>query len=60
MRFRNLLTDNEALQLESLTGEIGLDGLVPDVDAASPGLARAGYTSCQTPTSRRMDGLPGA
>lgn len=43
MRFRNLLTDNEALQLEALTGEIGLDGVVPDVDAASPGLALAGF-----------------
>jgi HPr kinase/phosphorylase len=43
MRFRNLLTDNESLQLESLNGDVGLDRLIPDVDAASPGLALAGY-----------------
>lgn len=42
MRFRDLLA-TEPLQLEALTGELGLDGVVPDADIASPGLALAGY-----------------
>lgn len=43
MRFRDFLATGEALQLEALTGEVGLDGLVPDADIASPGLVLAGY-----------------
>jgi HPr kinase/phosphorylase len=43
VRFRDLLAAGESLQLEPLTGELGLDGLVPDADIASPGLALAGY-----------------
>lgn len=43
MRFRDFLAAGEALQLEPLTGEIGLDRLVPDAEIASPGLALAGY-----------------
>lgn len=43
MRFRDFLGSAEQLQLEALTGELGLDGLVPDADIASPGLALAGY-----------------
>ena len=43
MRFRDFLAAGEQLQLEALTGELGLDGLVPDADIASPGLALAGY-----------------
>lgn len=42
MRFRDLLA-NPQLQLEALTGELGLDALVPDADIASPGLALAGF-----------------
>ena len=42
MRFRDFLATPE-LQLEALTGELGLDRLVPDTDLASPGLALAGY-----------------
>ncbi len=42
MRFRDFLANAE-LQLEPLTGELGLDRLVPDADIASPGLALAGY-----------------
>lgn len=34
----------EPLQLESLTGELGLDRVLPDADIASPGLVLAGYT----------------
>lgn len=43
MRFRDFLAAGEQLQLEPLTGELGLDRLVPDADIASPGLALAGY-----------------
>ncbi|MES2307136.1 MAG: HPr(Ser) kinase/phosphatase [Gemmatimonadota bacterium] len=43
MRFRDFLGSADQLQLEALTGELGLDGLVPDADIASPGLALAGY-----------------
>lgn len=43
MRFRDLVAAGNGLQLEPLTGELGLDGLVPDVDIASPGLVLAGY-----------------
>ncbi|MEP6589809.1 MAG: HPr(Ser) kinase/phosphatase [Gemmatimonadota bacterium] len=43
MRFRDFLATGELLGLEALTGELGLDGLVPAADIASPGLALAGY-----------------
>ncbi|MEI2721193.1 MAG: HPr(Ser) kinase/phosphatase [Gemmatimonadales bacterium] len=43
MRFRDFLAAGDTLQLEPLTGEIGLDRLVPDAEIASPGLALAGY-----------------
>jgi HPr kinase/phosphorylase len=43
VRFRDFLAAGEQLQLEPLTGELGLDRLVPDADIASPGLALAGY-----------------
>jgi HPr kinase/phosphorylase len=34
----------DPLQLEALTGELGLDRQIPDAEVASPGLALAGYT----------------
>jgi HPr kinase/phosphorylase len=34
----------DPLQLEPLTGEVGLDRPIPDPEVASPGLALAGYT----------------
>lgn len=43
MRFRDLIAAGESLQIEALTGELGLDGLIPDADIASPGLALSGY-----------------
>ncbi len=43
LRLRDFLTAAEQLQLEPLTGELGLDRLVPAADIASPGLALAGY-----------------
>ncbi len=43
---RDLLArKGDPLQLEPLTGELGLDRPLPDPEAASPGLALAGYTS---------------
>ena len=45
LRPRDLLTRRgDPLQLESLTGEQGLDRPLPDQDVASPGLVLAGYT----------------
>ncbi|MEK7380655.1 MAG: HPr(Ser) kinase/phosphatase [Gemmatimonadota bacterium] len=38
------LADNP-LQLEALTGDLGLDRLLPNSDLASPGLVLAGYTA---------------
>jgi HPr kinase/phosphorylase len=43
LRFRDFLAAGEQLELEALTGELGLDRLVPDADIAAPGLALAGY-----------------
>jgi HPr kinase/phosphorylase len=34
----------DPLQLEALTGELGLDRQIPEAEVASPGLALAGYT----------------
>lgn len=46
LRLRDLLTRRDnPLQLEALTAEVGLDKPIPDADAASPGLALAGYTT---------------
>ena len=43
---RDLLSRRgDPLQLEPLTGELGLDRPLPDPEVASPGLALAGYTS---------------
>ncbi len=43
MRYRDLIATGDLLQLEPLTGELGLDGLVPDADIGAPGLALAGF-----------------
>ncbi len=43
MRFRDLIAQGDTLQLEPLTGDLGLDALIPDADIASPGLVLAGY-----------------
>jgi HPr kinase/phosphorylase len=46
LRLRDLVEGSaEALQLECLTGPIGLDRFLPDAEVASPGLALAGFTS---------------
>ena len=39
-----LLRGGEGLQFESLTGDLGLDRVLPDADLASPGLVLAGYS----------------
>ena len=44
-RVRDLLErKGELLQLEPLTGEVGLDRVIPSAEASSPGLVLAGYT----------------
>jgi len=46
LTIRDLLSrKGDPLQLEPLTGELGLDRPIPDPEVASPGLALAGYTS---------------
>jgi HPr kinase/phosphorylase len=46
LRVRDLMTRKGApLQLESLTGEVGLDRPIPSAEASSPGLVLAGYTA---------------
>lgn len=46
LTLRELLSrKGDPLQLEPLTGELGLDRPIPDPEAASPGLALAGYTT---------------
>jgi len=45
LRLRDLVEGSgEALQLECLTGELGLDRFLPDSEVSSPGLALAGFT----------------
>jgi HPr kinase/phosphorylase len=48
---RDLLTRRgDPLELESLTGETGLDRALPEPDVASPGLVLAGYTERFVPS----------
>ena len=45
LRLRDFLSRRGgSLQLEALTGEVGLDRQLPDAEVAGPGLALAGYT----------------
>jgi HPr kinase/phosphorylase len=45
LRLRDFLSRRgDSLQLETLTGEVGLDRQLPDAEVAGPGLALAGYT----------------
>ncbi len=43
VRIRDLL-ERDPLQLEALTGDAGLDRVIPTAEASSPGLVLAGYT----------------
>jgi len=46
LKVRDLLTKRgDPLQLESLTGDAGLDREIPSPEASSPGLVLAGYTA---------------
>jgi HPr kinase/phosphorylase len=47
---------NDPLQLEALTGEIGLDRQLPDAEVAGPGLALAGYTGRFAPNRLHVFG----
>jgi len=45
LRVRDLLErKGDPLQLEALTGDVGLERLIPSPEASSPGLVLAGYT----------------
>src|SRR5690242_20990569 len=45
-KIRDLLARKaEPLQLEALTGDVGLDREIPSAEASSPGLVLAGYTA---------------
>jgi HPr kinase/phosphorylase len=44
IRVRDLFARKAPLQLEPLTGELGLDRVIPNAEASSPGLVLAGYT----------------
>ncbi|HXF96557.1 MAG TPA: HPr(Ser) kinase/phosphatase [Gemmatimonadales bacterium] len=45
-KVRDLLAEKgDPLQLETLTGETGLDRVIPSAEASSPGLVLAGYTA---------------
>ena len=51
LRLRDFLSRRgDPLQLEALTGELGLDRQLPDAEVAGPGLALAGYTGRFAPT----------
>jgi HPr kinase/phosphorylase len=46
----------DPLQLEALTGELGLDRQMPEVEVAGPGLALAGYTGRFAPNRLHVFG----
>jgi HPr kinase/phosphorylase len=57
LRLRDFLSRRgDPLQLEALTGELGLDRQLPDAEVASPGLALAGYTGRFAPTRLHVFG----
>jgi len=57
LRLRDFLSRrSESLQLEALTGEVGLDRQLPDAEVAGPGLALAGYTGRFAPNRLHVFG----
>jgi HPr kinase/phosphorylase len=57
LRLRDFLNRRgDPLQLEPLTGELGLDRQLPDAEVASPGLALAGYTGRFAPNRLHVFG----
>src|SRR4051812_38999166 len=57
LRLRDFLNRRgDPLQLEPLTGELGLERQLPDAEVASPGLALAGYTGRFAPNRLHVFG----
>jgi HPr kinase/phosphorylase len=57
LRLRDFLSRRgDPLQLEPLTGDLGLDRQLPDAEVASPGLALAGYTGRFAPNRLHVFG----
>jgi HPr kinase/phosphorylase len=57
LRLRDFLSRRgESLQLEALTGELGLDRQLPEAEVAGPGLALAGYTGRFAPNRLHVFG----
>jgi HPr kinase/phosphorylase len=57
LRIRELLErGGDPLQLETLTGDTGLDGFLPDQEIASPGLVLAGFTDRFSPNRMHVLG----
>src|SRR5712675_2558987 len=57
LRLGDFLTRRgDPLQLEALTGELGLDRQMPEVEVAGPGLALAGYTGRFAPNRLHVFG----
>lgn len=57
LRLRDFVSRRgDPLQLEALTGEVGLDRQLPDAEVASPGLALAGYTGRFAPNRLHVFG----
>jgi HPr kinase/phosphorylase len=57
LRLGDFLTrKGDPLQLEALTGELGLDHQMPEVEVAGPGLALAGYTGRFAPNRLHVFG----
>ena len=57
LRLRDILSiRGDPLQLEVLTGDLGLDRQLPEAEIASPGLALAGYTGRFAPHRRHVFG----
>jgi HPr kinase/phosphorylase len=57
LRLRDFLSRRgDSLQLEALTGDLGLDRQMPDAEVASPGLALAGYTGRFAPNRLHVFG----
>ena len=57
LRLRDFLSRRgDPLQLEALTGDLGLDRQMPEAEVASPGLALAGYTGRFAPNRLHVFG----
>ena len=60
LRLRDFVSRRgDPLQLEALTGDLGLDRQMPEAEVASPGLALAGYTGRFAPNRIHVFGETG-